>query len=56
VVAVFLAVKEEVSREGQEGALEEVLQVEQGDLGEEVRSVTGKNRLTTLGQWEFSWV
>jgi hypothetical protein len=41
VAEVFQAVKEEVSREGSE-TLEEVLRVEQGDLEEEVRSVTGK--------------
>jgi hypothetical protein len=49
-------VKREVSQEGSE-TLEEVLREGQEVLGEEVRSVTGKkNRLTTLGQWEFSWV
>ncbi len=43
MVEFFQAVKEEVSREGPE-TLEEVLRVEQEDLGEEVRSVTGKKQ------------
>jgi hypothetical protein len=55
VAEVLQAVKREVSREGSE-TLEEVLRVEQGDLGEEVRWSTGKKQATTLGQWEFSWV
>jgi hypothetical protein len=43
VAEVIQAVKGEVSREGSE-TLEEVLRVEQGDLGEEVRWSTGKKQ------------